>query len=74
MHDRVDVPKPPRVTLAGLIVQVSPVEGDTDDTRVTVPANELIELTLIIDVPVVPAIAATLTGLAVTEKSGTATV
>jgi len=73
VHDRVEVPEVPRVTLAGLSVQVNPVEGDTDDVRVTVPVNELIEVTVIVEVPAVPALTATLVGLAVTEKSGMAT-
>jgi len=73
VHDRVEVPEVPRVTLVGLSVQVNPVEGDTDDVRVTVPVNELIEVTVIVEVPAVPALTATLVGLAVTEKSGMAT-
>jgi hypothetical protein len=73
LQDRVDVPKVPRVTLVGLSVQVNPVEGDTDDVSATVPVNELIEVTVIIDVPEVPAVSATPTGLGVIEKSGTAT-
>jgi hypothetical protein len=48
--------------------------GETDDVKVTVPANELIEATLITEVPAALAIVVTLVGLAVTEKSGTATV
>jgi len=74
VHDRVEVPEVLRVTLVGLSVQVNPVEGDTEDASVTVPPNELIETRLITEVPVVPAISCTLSGLAVTEKSGTATV
>jgi hypothetical protein len=54
-------------------VQLKPVEGDTDGARVTVPVNELIEVTVIVEVPAMPAIAGTEVGLAVTEKSGTAT-
>jgi hypothetical protein len=54
-------------------VQVKPADGDTDTARVTAPANELIEVTVIVEVPAVPAIADTEIGLAVTEKSGTAT-
>ncbi len=74
MHDRVGVPEVPRLTLVGLSVHVNPVKGTADDVRVTVPVNELIETMLIMEVPVAPAVAVTLTGLAVTEKSGTATV
>jgi hypothetical protein len=63
----------PRVTLVGLRVQVSPVEGDTEDVRETVPVNELIDVTVIVDVSATPALTVTLVGVAVTEKSGTAT-
>jgi hypothetical protein len=54
-------------------VQLKPVEGETDSARVTIPVNELIEVTVIVEVPAVPAIAGTEVRLAVTEKSGTAT-
>ena len=64
----------PSVTLNGLSAHVNPVEGEADNVMVTVPVNELIEVTVTVEVPVVPAIAATVVGLAVTEKSGTATV
>jgi hypothetical protein len=73
LHDRVEVPEVPSVTLVGVSVQLKPVEGDTDGARVTVPVNELIEVTVIVEVPAMPAIARTEVGLAVTEKSGTAT-
>lgn len=67
------VPEVPSVTLVRVSVQVKPAEGDTDSARVTVPVNELIEVTVIVEVPAVPAIAGTEIGLAMTEKSGTAT-
>lgn len=70
MHDSVDVPEVPRVTLVGLSAQVSPVDGDTEDDRVTVPVNPWIELTVIVEVPVAPAVIVTFVGLAVTVKSG----
>ena len=63
----------PRMTLVGLRVQVNPEEGDTDDVRLTVPANPLIDVTLIDVMPAVPALICTMVGVAVTEKSGTAT-
>jgi hypothetical protein len=63
----------PRVTLVGVSIQVNPVEGDTDDVRDTVPVNALIEATVMMDVPWVPAAVVTLTGIGVTEKSGRAT-
>jgi len=59
--------------LVGLNVQVNPVEGEIDADSATVPVNELIEVTVIVVVPATPALALTLVGLAVTEKSGTAT-
>jgi len=74
VHDRVEVPKVPRLTLVGLSAQANPVEGTTEDVRATVPANELIEATVITEVPVALAVAVTLSGLAIAEKSGTATV
>jgi hypothetical protein len=49
------------------------VEGDTEDVRETVPVNELIDVTVIVDVSATPALTVTLVGVAVTEKSGTAT-
>jgi hypothetical protein len=73
VHERSEVPEEPRVTLAELRVQVNPVEGDTDDVRVTIPVNELMAITVIVDVPAARALTDTLVGLAVTEKSGTAT-
>jgi hypothetical protein len=54
-------------------VQDNPVEGDTDDVRLTVPVNPLIDATEIVELPEVPAVTATLVELADTEKSGTAT-
>jgi hypothetical protein len=61
------------VTLVGVSVQVKLAEGETDTARVTVPVNELIDVTVIVEVPAAPAIAETEIGLAMTEKSGTAT-
>lgn len=43
------------------------------DDRVRVPENALIDASVIVEVPGVPALTITLVGLAVTEKSGTAT-
>ena len=63
----------PRFTLVGLRAQVNPVEGDTVDARVRVPENALIDASVIVEVPGVPALTIAVVGLAVTEKSGTAT-
>jgi hypothetical protein len=69
----VEVPEVPRVTLVGVRVQVSPVAGATEDVRLTVPVNPLMAVTVMVDVPATPALTVTVVGLAVTEKSGTAT-
>src|SRR5205807_9202769 len=74
VHGRMEGPEVPGLTLVGLSPQANPVEGTTDDVRATVPANELIEATVITEVPVALAVAVTLSGLAIAEKSGTATV
>jgi hypothetical protein len=61
------------VTLVGVRLQDNPVEGDTEDVRLTVPVNPFIDATEIVELPEVPAVTATLVELADTEKSGTAT-
>jgi len=63
----------PRVKLVGVSMQVNPVEGETVDVRDTVPVNALIDVTVIMVVPEVPAVIVTPTELGVTVKSGTAT-
>jgi hypothetical protein len=73
LHESVEVPDAPSVTIVGLNVQVNPVEGVIDDESETVPVNEFIAVTVTVVVPAAPALALTLVGLAVTEKSGTAT-
>jgi len=59
--------------LLGVRVQVKPVAGDIEDDSATVPVKPFTGATVIVEVPAVPALAVTLVGLAVTEKSGTAT-
>jgi len=54
-------------------MQVNPVEGETVDVRDTVPVNALIDATVIVVVPEVPAVIVTPTELGVIVKSGTAT-
>ena len=71
MHDRVEVPDVPRVTLVGVRVQVRPVVGDIAAVRVTVPVNPWRAVTVMVDVPAVPALTVKLVGLAVTVKSRT---
>ena len=50
-------------------MQVNPDAGDTEEVRATVPVNPWSGATVIVEVPAVPALAVTLVGEAVTEKS-----
>lgn len=59
----------PRVMLARLRLQVSPVAGDTLAARLTVPVNPLTLVTVIVDVPVAPEATVTPVGLALIVKS-----
>jgi hypothetical protein len=72
LHERVEVWLAPRTMLAGFRVQVIPA-GETEDVSATVPVKPWIGATVIVEVPVAPAVTVTVVGLAVTEKSGTAT-
>ncbi len=49
VQDRVEVPDP--VILVGLRAHVSPVEGDTDSARLTIPLNPLIDPIVMVEVP-----------------------
>ena len=53
-------------------MQVKPA-GATDEVRATVPVKPFTGATVIVDVAATPAFVATAVGLAVTVKSGTAT-
>lgn len=64
LHETVAVPEP--LTLAGVIEPQTRPEG-TLSVRVTVPANVLIAVMVIVDVPEAPAL--TITGLATIVKS-----
>jgi hypothetical protein len=70
MHERVEVPEP--VTLDGVSVQLSPVVGDTVAVRLTTPLKPWRAVTVIVEVPAVPALVETDVGLAATAKSCTA--
>ena len=70
LHDSVEVPDVPRVTLVGLRVQVRPV-GETVEVSVTVPVNPFTLVTVMVEVAVAPTVVETLVGLAVTVKSRT---
>jgi len=72
VHDRVLVPEP--VTLVGVSVHVKPVVGETVAARLTTPLNPWSAVTVIVEVPAVPALTLTAVGLAVTVKSWIVTV
>jgi len=57
------VPEP--VTLAGVRVQVRPVDGDIVEARLTVPLKPCRAVTVIVEVPACPARTVTVVGLAV---------
>ncbi len=61
------------VTRVGDMVHVRPLEGVTEEERVTFPLNPLTPTTVIVAVPVSPALREMLVGLAVTLKSTTLT-
>ncbi len=63
----------PRTMLAGVKVHVRPA-GETEDVNATVPVNPLRGATVIVEVAAVPALTATVVGLALTVKSWTVTV
>jgi hypothetical protein len=56
--------------LVGVRVHVNPA-GLTEDVSATVPVNPFTGATVIVEVAAVPALTATVVGLAVTEKSVT---
>ena len=55
--------------LVGDRVHVSPVDGETELVRATVPVNPLRGATVIVEVPATPAVVETVVGLAAMEKS-----
>ncbi len=68
MHDSAEVWEAPNTMLAGVRVQVRPA-GETDEVRATVPVKPFTGATVIVEVAAVPALTATVVGLAVTVKS-----
>jgi len=62
----VEVPEVPRVMLVGERLQVRPLLGKTEEVRLTVPVKPLPAVTVIMEVPVVPARTVIVVGLAVT--------
>jgi hypothetical protein len=74
VQERVEAPGTPRARVEGLRVQVKPVEGDIEDTRVTVPVRPCRAgraVTVIVDVPATPEFTVMLGMLATTVKSWT---
>jgi hypothetical protein len=72
LQESEEVPDPPRVTLVGVRVQVRPVEGDIVAAIATAPVkpcNAGRAVTVMVDVPAVPALTVTVLGPAVTAKS-----
>ncbi|HZC81587.1 MAG TPA: hypothetical protein VE222_07670, partial [Nitrospiraceae bacterium] len=56
LHESAEVWEAPKVMLVGDRLQISPLAGETDDVRVTVPMNPLKGATVIVDVPAAPAL------------------
>jgi len=67
LHDSVEEPKP--VTLVGVKVQVKPVAGLMFEVKLTTPANPSSAVTVMLEVPEVPARTIALIGLAAILKS-----
>jgi hypothetical protein len=68
VHDSVEVPEVPSVTLVGDNVHVRPVDGETLEVRVTVPVKPFCAVTVIVEEPAAPARTVKLVGLAVIVK------
>ena len=72
MHARLLVWDVPRLTLFGVRLQDSPVDGEIVDERVTAPVNPLTEATVIVEVPDELMVTEIDVGFADTVKSGAA--
>jgi len=70
MHVRVLVPEPPDI-VDGLTLQLSPVDGDTEVDRVTVPVKPFTGDTMMLVDPVPPGVVLIIVGLAKIWKSTT---
>jgi hypothetical protein len=62
VHESVEVPVVPSVMVVGARVQLMPVVGVVEETRLTVPENPLIGFTVTVEVPVVPALTVIVAG------------
>lgn len=71
LHDSVEVPEVPRVTLVGDRAHVRPVDGEMAAARVTVPVKPLTLVRVMVEVPAAPALTVTLVGLAAIVKPWT---
>lgn len=71
MHWSRLVPEP--VMLVVLRVHVSPLDGEIDVERVTVPLKPLTAVTVIVELPLTPGVVLTVVGLANIWKSTTRT-
>ena len=69
LHDNVDTPDDPRVTLVGTSEHASPDDGADEDEIDTVPVNPLTAVTVIVDDPTTPALTDTEVGLTARVKS-----
>ncbi len=67
VQDSVEAPDP--VMVVGVVVHVMPAVGDAANTRLTTPVNPLTATIVIVDVPALPTLTATLVGLAEIVKS-----
>lgn len=67
VQDKFEVPEPEMLVRERL--QARPTDGDTEEDRVTALLNPLTEETVIVDVPLLPTLRATLVGLALIVKS-----
>ena len=71
VQDRVLVPAVPSVTVGGVSVQWRPVLGETELSRLTIPANPFTLVTVTVEAPAAPVFVVTLVGLNETAKSCT---
>jgi len=72
LQESVEVPEVPRFTVVGIRLQVRPVEGEAVAVIATAPVNPCNAgraVTVMVDVPAVPALTVSAVGSAVTVKS-----
>ena len=69
MHDRVELPEFPNVTLVGDSVHAIPVDGERLLVSETVPVNPRVAVTITVEVPLAPAFTMTLDELTSSAKS-----